>query len=66
MGVARLASRHGSRVGPPSWPRQEVKEVKADIDKLLEENAQLRELVIQLTKLAIKNIIDPTRQVKLT
>jgi hypothetical protein len=63
MGVARLASRHGSRVGPPSWPRQEV---KADIDKLLEENAQLRELVIQLTKLAIKNIVDPTLQEKLT
>ena len=60
MGVARLASWHGSRVGPPLWPREEE---KADIHRLLEENAQLRELVIQLTKLAIKNIVDPTRQV---
>jgi hypothetical protein len=56
MGVARLAGRHRSRAGPPSWPREEE---KADIDKLREENAQLRELVIQLTKLAIKNIVDP-------
>jgi hypothetical protein len=60
MGVARLAGRHESRVSQPSWPR---KEEKADIDKLLEENAQLRELVIQLTKLTIKNIVDPMRQV---
>jgi hypothetical protein len=35
----------------------------ADIGKLLEENAQLRELVIQLTKIAIKNITDPARRV---
>ncbi len=35
----------------------------ADISKLLEENAQLRELVIQLTKIAIKNITDPARRV---
>ncbi len=34
----------------------------ADIGKLLEENAQLRELVIQLTKIAIKNIVDPARR----
>jgi hypothetical protein len=59
MGAARLAGRHGSRVSQPSWPR---KEEKADIDKLLEENAQPRELVIQLTKLAIKNIVDPAPQ----
>jgi hypothetical protein len=63
MGVARLASWHGSRAGPPSWPREEE---KADIDKLLEENAKLRELVIQLTKLAIKKVVDPTRQSELT
>ncbi len=37
--------------------------VSADIGKLLEENAQLRELVIQLTKIAIKNITDPARRV---
>ena len=60
MGMARLASLHGSRASPPSCPRGEE---KADIDKLLEENARLRELVIQLTKLAIKNIVDPARQV---
>jgi hypothetical protein len=33
------------------------------IGKLLEENAQLRKLVIQLTKIAIKNIMEPARQV---
>jgi hypothetical protein len=59
MGDARLASWHGSRAGPPSWPR--VEEI-ADVDKLLEENARLRELVIQLTKIAINNILDPPRE----
>jgi len=29
---------------------------------LLEENAQLRELVIQLTKIATKNIVAPPRR----
>lgn len=57
MGDVRLARR--SRANATAWPRaQEV----ADIDRLLEENAQLRELVIQLTKLAIKNIVTPPRR----
>jgi hypothetical protein len=30
----------------------------ADIDALREENAQLRELVIHLSKLVIKNVVD--------
>ena len=29
-----------------------------DVQALLEENAQLRELVIQLSKLVIKNVVD--------
>ena len=29
-----------------------------DMDKLREENAQLRELVIQLSKLVIRNVVD--------
>jgi len=30
----------------------------ADIDALREENAQLRELVIHLSKLVVKNVVD--------
>ncbi len=56
MGDARLARRHAQPNGKPSWPHARD---NADINKLLEENAQLRELVIQLTKIAIKNIVDP-------
>ena len=32
---------------------------RAEIDALLEKNAQLRELVIHLSKLVIKKVIDP-------
>lgn len=60
MGEGRLARRHGSRGEGIGWPREQG---KADIDRLLEENAQLRELVIQLTKLAIKNIVASPRRV---
>ena len=60
MGVAQLGRRRRSRARPPAGPREEE---KADIDKLLEENAQLRELVVKLTKLALKTMIDPTPQV---
>jgi hypothetical protein len=60
MRVAQLGRRRRSRADPPAGPREEE---KADIDKLLEENAQLRELVVQLTKLALKTMIDPTPQV---
>ena len=31
---------------------------RAEVDALREENAQLRELVIQLSKLVIKNVVD--------
>jgi hypothetical protein len=31
---------------------------RAELDALREENAQLRELVIQLSKLVIKNVVD--------
>ena len=57
MGDVRLARR--SRGDSATWPRAQE---TADIDRLLEENAQLRELVIQLTKLAIKNIVTPPRR----
>lgn len=58
MGVAGLASRHGSRACPPSWTRDEE---KTDIDKLLEENARLQELIVQLTKLAMTNVLEIPR-----
>ena len=60
MGAAQLGRRRRSRAGPPAGPREEE---KADIAKLLEENAQLRELVVKLTKLALKNMINRTPQV---
>ena len=40
---------------PPPF-RHENKYV--DVPALIEENAQLRELVIQLSKLVIKNVVD--------
>jgi len=45
---------HERHVSHP--PRQNGGHV--DIDALVEENAQLRELVIQLSKLVIKNVVD--------
>ncbi len=60
MGLAQLGPRRRSRAGPPAGPREED---RSDIYKLLEENARLRELVVKLIKLALKNMIDPTPRV---
>jgi hypothetical protein len=60
MRDARLMRRQASANDTPSLPRAAE---NADLSKLLEENAQLRELVIQLTKIAIKNIVDPAPRV---
>jgi hypothetical protein len=38
-------------------PRQDG-HAEVDVEALIEENAQLRELVIQLSKLVIKNVVD--------
>jgi hypothetical protein len=59
MGDVRLARRHVQPNGKSSLPAVPD---NVDVGKLLEENAQLRELVIQLTKIAIKNIMEPARQ----
>jgi hypothetical protein len=59
MRDARLARRHIPLNDKAPLPHAAA---NADIGKLLEENAQLRELVIQLTKIAIKNIVDPARR----
>jgi hypothetical protein len=59
MRDTRLARRQAPTNGKLLLPRAPE---SADIGKLLEENAQLRELVIQLTKIAIKNITDPARR----
>jgi hypothetical protein len=37
---------------------QEITSVVSEVDELRKENAQLRELVIQLSKIAIKNIVE--------
>jgi hypothetical protein len=61
MGDEKLARLHAGSNGKPSLlPVHD----ETDVAKLLEENAQLRELVIQLTKIAIKNIVDPARGVR--
>jgi len=62
MGLAHpLTPRHRRIDGDPPPLRHDLG--KADIRALLEENMQLRELVIQLTKLAVKNIVDSTNPV---
>ena len=55
----------GSANSPPGTkhplaPRQTgPDDERAEIDALREENAQLRELVIHLSKLVIKKVVDP-------
>ena len=39
-------------------PPLRVDDERQDISSIIEENAQLRELVIQLSKLVIKNVVD--------
>lgn len=59
--TVRLSPRRGSHVDPQQWSRERDQK---DVAALLEENAQLRELVVQLTKLVIKNIIDPKQHIR--
>jgi hypothetical protein len=60
MRAARLTRQQVPANDTPSLP---LAAENVDLSKLLEENAQLRELVIQLTKIAIKNIVDPPPRV---
>jgi hypothetical protein len=61
MGRAvRLLPERSQHAGPSQWPREHK---PRDVEALLEENFQLRELVVQLTKLVIKNIVDPKQHV---
>jgi len=53
--AVRLLPERKSRASASQSPR----ELKSkDFDALREENAQLRELVVQLTKLVMKNIVE--------
>ena len=54
MGSAHPSRIHERHASPP--PRHDDERV--DIGALVEENSQLRELVIQLSKLVIKNVVD--------
>jgi hypothetical protein len=49
-------SRHHEQDGKPPPLRRGIEE--ADVRALIEENAQLRKLVIQLSKLVIRNVMD--------
>jgi hypothetical protein len=55
MGNANLLP--STEVPPAPGPTKPHDE-RADIDALREENAQLRELVIHLSKLVIKKVVD--------
>jgi hypothetical protein len=48
--------RHNEHNGKHPPLRKDIEE--ADVHALLEENAQLRKLVIQLSKLVIRNVMD--------
>jgi hypothetical protein len=62
MGKAYLVSGNaGQRLGPSSvhdddgWDT----EVSAETESLLEENARLRALVVQLSRLVLKSVVEP-------
>jgi hypothetical protein len=56
MGQAPPQLRHRERANDPPPLRRDIDE--AEIRALQEENAELRRLVIQLSKLVIKNVMD--------
>ena len=56
MGTAHPRLHHCER--DPKQPLRQDADQNIDVDALLEENAQLRELVIQLSELLIKNVVD--------
>ena len=56
MGTAHPRLHHRER--DPKQPARQDADGNIDVDALIEENAQLRELVIQLSKLLIKNVVD--------
>ncbi len=56
MGPAHRPPRHNKDTTDPPPLRRDMTE--ADVRALQEENAQLRELVVQLTTLAIKDVLD--------
>jgi hypothetical protein len=59
MGGAAMASMHPSngdrRLDSPS-PRPDVNHL--NLNALLEENKQLRELVVQLSEIVVRNVLD--------
>jgi hypothetical protein len=59
MGQARLLARHHDRHDDGAAPHgQPGRSDHLELEALRDENAQLRELVIQLSKLVIKNVVD--------
>ena len=56
MGNTHPRPRHHAPL-PTSQPHRHDED-HVDVPALIEENAQLRELVIQLSKLVIKNVVD--------
>ena len=55
MGSVQFPPRRHDRQAAPEATHDKE---RMDVNALLEENAQLRELVIQLSKLVIKNVVD--------
>ena len=59
MGHARPLARHHDRHDDSSLLQGEAgRKDHLELNALRDENAQLRELVIQLSKLVIKNVVD--------
>jgi hypothetical protein len=62
MGKAHLVSGDAGRRSPPSSIHDDDDgwdtEVGAETESLLEENARLRALVVQLSRLVLKNVVE--------
>jgi hypothetical protein len=56
VGQAHTSTRHHERNANLPPIRRDIDQL--DVHALLQENTQLRELVIQLSKLVIKNVVD--------
>jgi len=56
VGQAHPSTRHHERNANLPLLRRDIDQL--DLHALQEENSQLRELVIQLSKLVIKNVVD--------
>jgi hypothetical protein len=58
MGQAHLSASHRDHHARDLLQGSDTARKDFNMDKLREENAQLRELVIQLSKLVIRNVIE--------